>query len=76
MFEVVLEVLLDKFCANTCLKPSIIEDLNSTIKDMGAINRQIKSMNQSIIELLPGELIQIGKLFFSGTMEEISDPQE
>jgi hypothetical protein len=30
-------------------------------------------MNQTIIELLPAELIQIGKLLFSGTMEEIQD---
>jgi hypothetical protein len=29
-------------------------------------------MNQKIIELLPPELIQIGKLMFQGTMEEVN----
>lgn len=76
MFEVVLEVLLDKFCANACLKPSIVKELNSTIQDMGAINRQIRSMNQTIIELLPNEMIEIGKLLFSGTMEEVQPESE
>jgi hypothetical protein len=39
MFEVVLEVLLEKFAANACLKPSILKELNTTLNDMGAINR-------------------------------------
>lgn len=75
VLELIFEVLLEKFCANSCFKPSITSELTAALKDMVEINSQVRGMNQRIIELLPSELIQIGKLLFQGTLEEIESSE-
>lgn len=71
MFEMMLSVVYEqfKFEIGHSLPPEILEKCDSIVKSTGVINKEISVLNQEVIKILPRELIEIGKLFLSGSEE-------
>lgn len=75
MFEMTLQVIFERFVSeNTSNLPNkTTNKCSKIIETAGIINNEIAKMNERVIQVLPKELIEMGKLLMNASIEDINE---